>query len=72
MKDCEMTTIKDNGNPDVNALLTFSGEQDCTAFASVCAAIDNKWQEKTGGRRELLVCAVGDRIIIGYKNKLKV
>ena len=73
MKDCEITTLnKNTGNPDVNALLTFSGEQDCTAFATVCAAMEDKWQEESGGSRELSVRAVGDRIIIGYKNILKV
>ena len=55
-----------------NALLTFVGEQDATAFSVVCAALEDRWQEESGGSRELSVRAEGDRIIIGYKKELSV
>ena len=55
-----------------NALLTFAGEQDATAFGVVCEALEDRWQQESGGSRELSVLAVGDRIVIGYKKELNV
>lgn len=61
-----------NWKEQPNALLTFVGEQDATAFSVVCDAIEDRWQKESGGSRELSVRAEGDRIIIGYKKELTV
>lgn len=55
-----------------NALLTFCGEQDATAFSVVCRAMEDLWMEDTGGSRELSVRAENGHIIIGYKKELTV
>lgn len=55
-----------------NALLTFAGEQDCTAFSVICRAMEEAWQNESGGSRELSVRAEGDRIVIGYKKEMDV
>ena len=51
-----------------NALLTFVGEQDATAFSVVCDAIEDRWQEESGGSRELSVRA--DVLAVGQFDAL--
>lgn len=70
MKNTEVKEILVKAQP--NALLTFAGEQDATAFGVVCEALEDHWQEESGGSRELSVRAVGDRIVIGYKKELNI
>lgn len=55
-----------------NALLTFTGEQDAFAFSVVCKALEEEWQEESGGSRELSVRAENGHIIIGYKKDLTI
>jgi hypothetical protein len=56
-----------------NALLTFVGEQDATAFSIVCKAVEEQLgQEESGGSRELSVRAEDGRIIVGYKKEINV
>lgn len=56
----------------VNALLTFAGEQDADFFGVVCKAVCEFSQDETGGSRELSIRAEDNRIVIGYKKEMTV